>query len=103
MLEQALDCQEAGAQMVVLEAIPSSLGEKISAALDIPTIGIGAGPDCSGQVLVLQDMLGISPGKPPKFVKNFMDGHHSVEAAIKAYVREVKSGKFPSSEHGFAG
>ena len=103
MLEQALACQEAGAQMVVLEAIPSSLGEKISAALDIPTIGIGAGPDCSGQVLVLQDMLGISPGKPPKFVKNFMDGHHSVEAAIKAYVREVKSGKFPSSEHGFAG
>jgi 3-methyl-2-oxobutanoate hydroxymethyltransferase len=103
MLEQALACQEAGAQMVVLEAIPSSLGERITAELHIPTIGIGAGPDCSGQVLVLQDMLGISPGKPPKFVKNFMDGHHSVEAAIKAYVREVKSGKFPGPEHGFAG
>ena len=65
--------------------------------------GVGAGADCSGQVLVLQDMLGISPGKPPKFVKNFMDGHNSVEAAIKAYVREVKSGKFPGLEHGFAG
>ncbi|QWD98227.1 3-methyl-2-oxobutanoate hydroxymethyltransferase [Polynucleobacter sp. MG-5-Ahmo-C2] len=103
MLEQALACQEAGAQMVVLEAIPSSLGEKITAELHIPTIGIGAGPDCSGQVLVLQDMLGISPGKPPKFVKNFMDGHQSVEAAIKAYVRDVKSGKFPGLEHGFAG
>jgi 3-methyl-2-oxobutanoate hydroxymethyltransferase len=103
MLEQALTCQAAGAQMVVLEAIPSSLGEKITEELDIPTIGIGAGPDCSGQVLVLQDMLGISPGKPPKFVKNFMDGHQSIEAAIKAYVREVKSGKFPGLEHGFAG
>ena len=103
MLEQALTCQAAGAQMVVLEAIPSSLGEKITEELDIPTIGIGAGPDCSGQVLVLQDMLGISPGKPPKFVKNFMDGHHSIEAAIKAYVREVKSGKFPGPEYGFAG
>jgi 3-methyl-2-oxobutanoate hydroxymethyltransferase len=103
MLEQAIACQDAGAQMVVLEAIPSSLGERITAELHIPTIGIGAGPNCSGQVLVLQDMLGISPGKPPKFVKNFMDGHHSVEAAIKAYVREVKSGKFPGPEHGFAG
>ena len=103
MLEQALACEAAGAQMLVLEAIPSSLGEKITEELHIPTIGIGAGPNCSGQVLVLQDMLGISPGKPPKFVKNFMDGHSSVEAAIKAYVREVKSGKFPGLEHGFAG
>ena len=103
ILEQALACQEAGAQMVVLEAIPSSLGERITVELHIPTIGIGAGPDCSGQVLVLHDMLGISPGKPPKFVKNFMDGHHSVEAAIKAYVREVRSGKFPGSERCFAG
>jgi 3-methyl-2-oxobutanoate hydroxymethyltransferase len=103
MLEQALACQAAGAQMVVLEAIPSSLGEKITAELHIPTIGIGAGADCSGQVLVLQDMLGISPGKPPKFVKNFMEGHGSVEAAVKAYVREVKAGKFPGTEHSFAG
>ncbi|MBU3589450.1 3-methyl-2-oxobutanoate hydroxymethyltransferase [Polynucleobacter sp. 80A-SIGWE] len=103
MLEQALACQEAGAQMVVLEAIPSSLGERITTELHIPTIGIGAGADCSGQVLVLQDMLGISPGKPPKFVKNFLEGHASIEAAVKAYVREVKSGKFPGPEHGFAG
>ncbi len=103
MLEQALACQAAGAQMVVLEAIPSSLGARITAEVHIPTIGIGAGPDCSGQVLVLQDMLGISPGKPPKFVKDFVDGHHSIEAAIKAYVREVKSGKFPGLEHAFSG
>ncbi len=103
MLEQALACEQAGAQMIVLEAIPSSLGKHITESLTIPTIGIGAGADCSGQVLVLQDMLGISPGKPPKFVKNFMDGHTSIEAAVKAYVREVKSGKFPGTEHGFAG
>ena len=103
MLEQALACQEAGAQMVVLEAIPSSLGEKITSELNIPTIGIGAGPNCSGQVLVLPDMLGISPGRPPKFVKNFLEGHQSIESAVKAYVREVKSGKFPGPEHGFAG
>jgi 3-methyl-2-oxobutanoate hydroxymethyltransferase len=103
MLEQAIACEQAGAQMIVLEAIPSSLGRLITESLSIPTIGIGAGADCSGQVLVLQDMLGISPGKPPKFVKNFLDGHASIEAAVKAYVREVKSGKFPGPEHGFAG
>jgi 3-methyl-2-oxobutanoate hydroxymethyltransferase len=103
MLEQAIACEQAGAQMIVLEAIPSSLGKLITESLSIPTIGIGAGGNCSGQVLVLQDMLGISPGKPPKFVKNFMDGHTSIEAAVKAYVREVKSGKFPGPEHGFAG
>ena len=103
MLEQAIACEQAGAQMIVLKAIPSSLGKHITESLSIPTIGIGAGADCSGQVLVLQDMLGISPGKPPKFVKNFLDGHTSIEAAVKAYVREVKSGKFPGPEHGFAG
>jgi 3-methyl-2-oxobutanoate hydroxymethyltransferase len=103
MLEQAIACEQAGAQMIVLEAIPSSLGKLITESLSIPTIGIGAGADCSGQVLVLQDMLGISPGKPPKFVKNFLDGQASIEAAVKAYVREVKSGKFPGPEHGFAG
>ena len=103
MIEDAKALESSGAQLLVLEAIPSSLGKKITESIQIPTIGIGAGPDCSGQVLVLQDMLGISPGKPPKFVKNFMDGHHSVEAAIKAYVREVRSGKFPGPEHGFAG
>ncbi len=103
MLEQAIAYEQAGAQMIVLEAIPSSLGKTITESLSIPTIGIGAGADCSGQVLVLQDMLGISPGKPPKFVKNFLDGHASIEAAVKAYVREVKSGKFPGPEHGFVG
>ena len=102
MLEQAHACETAGAQMLVLEAIPSTLGEMITKSLRIPTIGIGAGPNCSGQVLVLPDMLGISPGKPPKFVKDFMADHSSIDAAIKAYVKEVKSGKFPGPEHSFA-
>jgi 3-methyl-2-oxobutanoate hydroxymethyltransferase len=102
MLEQAQMCAEAGAQMLVLEAIPSSLGAKISHSISIPTIGIGAGPDCSGQVLVLQDMLGLNLGKPAKFVKNFMAEANSIEGAIKAFVREVKSGKFPGPEHSFA-
>ena len=102
MLEQAHACEAAGAQMLVLEAIPSTLGEMITKSLRIPTIGIGAGPNCSGQVLVLPDMLGISPGKPPKFVKDFMADHSSIDAAIKAYVKEVKSGKFPGPEHSFA-
>jgi 3-methyl-2-oxobutanoate hydroxymethyltransferase len=102
MLEQAHACEAAGAQMLVLEAIPSALGEMITKSLRIPTIGIGAGPNCSGQVLVLPDMLGISPGKPPKFVKDFMADHSSIDAAIKAYVKEVKSGKFPGPEHSFA-
>jgi 3-methyl-2-oxobutanoate hydroxymethyltransferase len=102
MLEQAHACEAAGAQMLVLEAIPSALGEKITQSLHIPTIGIGAGPNCSGQVLVLPDMLGISPGKPPKFVKNFMVDRSSIEAAIKAYVKDVKSDQFPGSEYSFA-
>ena len=87
--------------MLVLEAIPSTLGKTITSALTIPTIGIGAGPDCSGQVLVLPDLLGISPGKPPKFLKNFMEGQSSIEEAIKAYITAVKSNSFPGPEHGF--
>jgi 3-methyl-2-oxobutanoate hydroxymethyltransferase len=67
----------------------------------IPTIGIGAGPDCSGQVLVVHDMLNVFPGKKARFVKNFMEGQPSIEAAIKAYVAAVKDGSFPSLEHCF--
>jgi len=88
--------------MLVLEAIPASLGKRITAEISIPTIGIGAGVDCSGQVLVLPDMLGMSPGKPAKFVKNFLIGESSIEGAIKAFVREVKAGTFPAKQHGFS-
>ncbi|MDD5328566.1 MAG: 3-methyl-2-oxobutanoate hydroxymethyltransferase [Sulfuricella sp.] len=93
--------QQAGAALLVLEAIPAALGRQVTAELAIPTIGIGAGPGCSGQVLVLYDLLGIYPGKPPKFARNFLDGGGSIQAAAVQYVRAVKSGEFPSVEHGF--
>jgi 3-methyl-2-oxobutanoate hydroxymethyltransferase len=93
--------QEAGASLLVLEAVPSELAKTISSELEIPTIGIGAGPDCDGQVLVLQDMLGIYPRPSPKFSKNFLQGAASVEAAVKSYIAAVKSGAFPGPEHSF--
>jgi 3-methyl-2-oxobutanoate hydroxymethyltransferase len=101
LLSDALALQDAGAGMIVLEAIPARLGQRVTAELQIPTIGIGAGPDCSGQVLVLHDMLGIFPGKKAKFVRDFMDGASSVADAIARYVRAVKDGSFPAAEHSF--
>jgi 3-methyl-2-oxobutanoate hydroxymethyltransferase len=101
LINDAKALQEAGAQLLVLEAIPSELGKKVTDAIQIPTIGIGAGPDCSGQVLVMHDMLGAFPGRSPKFVKNFLSGQSSIEAAFKSYVQEVKTGKFPGPEHCF--
>ena len=97
----ALALQAAGAAMIVLEAIPAALAAEVTQILSIPTIGIGGGVDCSGQVLVMHDMLGAYPGHRPKFVKNFMDGQGSIAAAIAAYVREVKAGTFPGPEHSF--
>ena len=87
--------------MMLLEAIPALLAAEITAALSIPTIGIGAGADCSAQVLVLHDMLDIFPGKKPRFVKNYMQGAESIAAAIANYVSEVKAGTFPAQEHSF--
>ena len=101
LMADALAVQKAGASLVVLEAIPSPLAKQVTDALAIPTIGIGAGVDCSGQVLVVHDMLNVFPGKKARFVKNFMDGQPSIEAAIKAYVAAVKEGSFPSLEHCF--
>ena len=101
LINDAKALQEAGAQLLVLEAIPSELGKKATDAIQIPTIGIGAGPDCSGQVLVMHDMLGAFPGRSPKFVKNFLSGQGSIEDAFKCYVQEVKTGKFPGPEHCF--
>lgn len=97
----ALALQAAGATLLVLEAIPSSLGKETTDLLAIPTIGIGAGPDCSGQVLVMHDLLGVFPGRKARFVKNFMDGQTSIDAAISAYVSAVKDGSFPALEHCF--
>lgn len=90
---------DAGAALLVLEMVPAALATALTAELAVPTIGIGAGPGCSGQVLVLYDMLGIYPGKPMRFVRNFMTGRDSIEAAVAAYVQSVKDGSFPGPEH----
>jgi 3-methyl-2-oxobutanoate hydroxymethyltransferase len=101
LLEDASALEQAGAGMLVLETIPALLAAEITAQLTIPTIGIGAGAACSGQVLVLHDMLDIYPGKKARFVKNFMQDADSISAAVANYVAEVKSGSFPAREHGF--
>jgi len=101
LLADALALEEAGASMMLLEAIPASLGKSVSEALRIPTIGIGAGPDCSGQVLVMHDMLGVFPGKKARFVRNFMLGQPDLAAAVRAYVKAVKDDSFPATEHCF--
>jgi 3-methyl-2-oxobutanoate hydroxymethyltransferase len=97
----ALALQNAGAAMLVLEAIPSALGKEVTDLLAIPTIGIGAGVDCSGQVLVMHDMLGVYPGRKARFVRNFMEGQDSIESAVRAYVAAVKDCSFPAAEHCF--
>ena len=99
--QDAKALQDAGAGLLVLEAVPAELAQTITAELEMPTIGIGAGKDCDGQVLVLQDMLGIYPRGSPKFSKNFMAGAASIEEAVKTYVASVKSGAFPGPEHSF--
>ena len=101
LLAEARAVEQAGAAMLVLEAIPATLGKQVTEALSIPTIGIGAGKDCSGQVLVLHDMLDIYPGRKARFVKNFLAGASGVQDAIRRYVEAVKSGAFPAPEHTF--
>ena len=93
--------EAAGAQLVVLECVPSPLARDISQLLTIPVIGIGAGPDTDGQVLVMQDALGLTTGYVPTFTKNFLAEHGQVQAAIAAYVTEVAEGRFPGPEHSF--
>lgn len=97
--EDALALQEAGASMLLIEMIPAQLGAELSSMLSIPTIGIGAGAECSGQVLVLHDMLGIYPGKTARFVRNFMQDANSIDEAVTSYVAAVKNGDFPAAEH----
>lgn len=101
LLADAKALTEAGAGLIVLEMVPATLAKQISISIRIPTIGIGAGPDCDGQVLVLQDMLGIYAGKSPKFSRNFMQGAASIQAAVERYVEAVRSGSFPALEHSF--
>jgi 3-methyl-2-oxobutanoate hydroxymethyltransferase len=97
----ALALQAAGASILVLEAIPSALGKEVTELLAMPTIGIGGGPDCSGQVLVMHDMLGVFPGRKARFVKNFMEGQTSIEGAVRTYITAVKDRSFPAAEHCF--
>ncbi len=101
MLADALKLQQVGAGLLVLECVPASLAKDISAQLTIPVIGIGAGVDCDGQVLVLYDMLNIGTGKRPRFSRNFMSGVVNIEEAITAYHQAVKQSLFPTPEHSF--
>ena len=103
LLKEALMLQEAGASMLVLEAVPMHVGKHVTESVRMVTIGIGAGKDTDGQVLVLYDMLDVFPGKKAKFVKNFMAGKNSIAEAVAEYVTQVKSGEFPQPEHGFTG
>ena len=102
LLDEAVSLEQAGVSLLILEAIPQDLAAKITKALSIPTIGIGAGIECDGQILVLQDMLGIYPAGSPKFSKNFMQGSESIGDAIKNYVQAVKAGNFPKGQHSFS-
>lgn len=101
LLADARAVAEAGACAVVLEGIPSALAAQITAELSIPTIGIGAGVDCDGQVLVIHDILGLCEKYSPKFVKRFADVSGTIREGIDDYIREVKDGSFPGPEHSF--
>jgi 3-methyl-2-oxobutanoate hydroxymethyltransferase len=101
MKRDAKALQDAGADVVLLECIPSHLGAEITQELHVPVIGIGAGPDTDGQILVLYDVLDITPGRKPRFVKNYMAGNDSPLAALKSYVAAVKSREYPAPEHCF--
>ena len=101
LLADAKAVADTGADLLVLEAVPAVLAKRITAEVSIPTIGIGAGVDCDGQVLVIYDMLGITPGKRPRFSKDFLKGNDSVRDAIEAYATAVRNKSFPAAEHSF--
>jgi 3-methyl-2-oxobutanoate hydroxymethyltransferase len=101
LVEDAIALEQAGADMLVLECVPAELGKRVTEAVSIPVIGIGAGKDCDGQVLVLYDMLGLTPGKRPRFTHDFLADTGAIPAAIAKYVTDVKSGAFPTVEQQF--
>src|SRR3954452_11492889 len=101
MMANAKRLEDAGADIVLLECIPSELGKQISDALHVPVIGIGAGPDTDGQILVLYDILDITTGRKPRFVKNFMEGAGTNQQALGNYVKAVRDGRYPAPEHQF--
>jgi 3-methyl-2-oxobutanoate hydroxymethyltransferase len=102
ILREAKDLESAGADIVLLECIPNELGKAVTESLQVPVIGIGAGPETSGQIQVLYDILDITSGRKPRFVRNFMQGLDSPLAAIKAYVAAVKARDYPGAEHCFS-
>ena len=101
-LESALRLQDAGADIMLLECVPNELGQAITEALDVPVIGIGAGPHVDGQILVLYDVLDITRGRTPRFVRNFMEGVDSPLAGVQAYVAAVRDASYPAPEHCFS-
>jgi 3-methyl-2-oxobutanoate hydroxymethyltransferase len=101
--QEAKDLEAAGVELLVLEMIPAHLAKKITESIKIPTIGIGAGAHCSGQVLVLYDLLGLNAEFNPKFLKKFLDGYSLIRQAICEYSEEVRSGSYPSEQHSFKG
>ena len=101
LIDNARCIEEAGAFALVLECIPAQLAAKVTQALSIPTIGIGGGSSCDGQVLVMHDLLGLLPGFTPKFVKTYRNLHTEVTAAVREYIDDVKNRRFPGAEHSF--
>lgn len=101
ILDDARALVAAGAAVILLECVPRSLGQAVRDAVDVPVIGIGAGPDVDGQILVMHDTLGLNSGYVPRFVQNFLSGHDGIEAAFRAYDGAVKSRRFPAEEHCF--
>ena len=101
IIDDALALESWGVQTLVLECVPAELAKKVSQAISIPTIGIGAGVDCDGQVLVSYDMLGINTGHMPKFVKNFLKGNSDIQGAVNAFIDAVKNQSFPGDEHSY--
>jgi 3-methyl-2-oxobutanoate hydroxymethyltransferase len=102
LCRQAEELAAAGAELLVLELVPAAVARDLTGMLSIPTIGIGAGVGCSGQVLVLHDMLGLTHGSPPKFVRNFMMDGADIDTAVRRYVSDVRGGLFPDDTvHGF--
>ena len=101
LLADAQAHADAGAALVLMECVPAALAAEVTRSINCPTIGIGAGVDCDGQVLVMHDILGVFPGKTARFVRNFMQGQDSIQAAVSAYVNAVKKSEFPAAEHQF--
>ena len=101
LLIDAKALEKAGAFSIVLEAIPSVLAKKITESISIPTIGIGAGPDTDAQVMVWQDLVGLTAGPKPKFVKNYLNLREQVEKAVKEFSTDVSSGKYPDKDHSY--